>query len=96
MPTFYASQGYDTARLIGSALKAVGGDMTKTDAFRAALRKADFASVRGPFKFANNQHPIEDWFALTVEKGADGKPTLKTVGKIFEQHGDAYAAECKM
>ncbi|HWK47690.1 MAG TPA: ABC transporter substrate-binding protein [Stellaceae bacterium] len=96
MPTYYASQGYDTARLIGSALKAVGGDVDKADAFRAALRKADFASVRGPFKFANNQHPIQDWFALSVDKGADGKPTLKTVSKIFEQHGDAYAAECKM
>jgi branched-chain amino acid transport system substrate-binding protein len=95
-PTYYASQGYDTALLIGSALKAVGGDVGKADAFRTALRKADFQSVRGAFKFGTNQHPIEDWYALKVVKGADGKPELKTTGKIFEAHGDAYAAECKM
>ena len=95
-PTYYASQGYDTARLIGSALKAVGGDVDKADAFRAALRKADFPSVRGAFKFGVNQHPIEDWYALKVVKGEDGKPILRTMGKIFEAHGDAYAAECKM
>jgi branched-chain amino acid transport system substrate-binding protein len=96
VPTYYASQGYDTARLIGSALKAVGGDLGKEDAFRDALRKADFESVRGAFKFGKNQHPIEDWYALKVVKGEDGKPILKTTGKIFEAHGDAYAAECRM
>jgi len=95
-PTYYAAQGYDTARLIGSALKSVDGDVGKADAFRAALRKADFPSVRGAFKFGANQHPIEDWYALKVEKGADGKPALKTVGKIFEAHTDAYGGECKM
>ncbi|GGF36453.1 ABC transporter substrate-binding protein [Aliidongia dinghuensis] len=95
-PTYYAAQGYDTARLVASALRAVGGDLAKADAFRAALRQADFQSVRGAFKFGQNQHPIEDWYALKVVKGADGKPVLKTMGKIFEAHGDAYAAECKM
>ena len=95
-PTYYAAMGYDTARLIGSALKATGGDVGKEDAFRAALKKADFPSVRGPFKFGANQHPIEDWFELKVVKGEDGKPILKTVGTIYKDRGDAYAAECKM
>lgn len=95
-PTYYAAMGYDTARLIGSALKAVGGDVDKADAFRAALRKADFPSVRGSFRFGANQHPIEDWFALKVVKGADGKPILQTVGTIYKDRGDAYAAECKL
>ncbi|MCH4588702.1 ABC transporter substrate-binding protein, partial [Achromobacter xylosoxidans] len=50
-PTAYAAQAYDTANLIGSGLKAVGGDITgKADAFREALRRADFPSVRGKFK----------------------------------------------
>lgn len=95
-PTYYAAMGYDTARLIGSALKATGGDVDKADAFRTALRKADFPSVRGAFKFGANQHPIEDWFALKVVKGEDGKPILKTIGTIYKDRGDAYAAECKM
>ena len=48
LPSLYASQGYDAARLIAGSLKAVGGDLSQKDAFREALRKADFESVRGP------------------------------------------------
>lgn len=95
MPTLYASQGYDTARLIGSALKAVDGDLADMDAFKAALKKADFESVRGNFSFGNNQHPIQDLYIREViEK--DGGFTNKTVKKVFSNHIDAYAPECKM
>lgn len=96
MPTYYASQGYDTALAIGAALKATNGNIDDADAFRDAMRKADFESVRGKFKFGPNQHPIEDWYHLKVVKGDDGKPALKTVGKVFEDHGDAYSDQCKM
>ncbi len=96
LPTFYASQGYDTALAIGAGLKGVNGDLGNTDAFRTAMLKADFHSVRGAFKFGNNQHPIQDRYALRVEKGPDGKPLIKTVGKVMSDHGDAYAKECKL
>ena len=57
-PTLYASQGFDTANLILSALdQAPASDK---DAFRAALKAAKFSSVRGDFKFGNNNHPIQD------------------------------------
>ena len=94
--TYYASQGYDAALAYASALKATGGSLDDADAFREALRKADFESVRGKFAFGPNQHPVQNWYALKVEKGADGKPMLKTVGDVFKDHGDAYSAECKM
>ncbi|UZF90372.1 ABC transporter substrate-binding protein [Bosea sp. NBC_00550] len=95
VPTYYASQGYDTALAIASALKATSG---KTDvaALRTALAKADFQSVRGAFKFGKNQHPIQNWYALKVEKGADGTPILKTVDKVLSDHGDVYAKDCKL
>jgi len=96
MPTYYASQSYDTALAIAAALKATGGNMDDADAFRDAMRKADFESVRGKFKFGPNQHPIQDWYHLKVEKGEDGKPVIKTVGEVFKDHGDAYADQCKM
>jgi branched-chain amino acid transport system substrate-binding protein len=96
MPTYYASQGYDTALAIGAALKATNGSLDDADAFRNAMRKADFESVRGKFKFGPNQHPIEDWYALKVVKGDDGKPAIKTVGEVFKDHGDAYSDQCKM
>jgi len=97
MPDFYASQAYDAALLIGSALKAVGGDMSKADAFRAALKKADFASTRGKFRFGPNNHPIQDWYSRKVEKTADGKLENRTFGsKVLTDRGDAYSDECKM
>lgn len=94
MPTLYASQGYDTAKLIGSALKATGGD-SDIDALREAIRKADFASVRGNFSFGKNQHPVQDIYIREVVKKEDGF-TNKTVKKVFENHIDAYAEQCKM
>jgi branched-chain amino acid transport system substrate-binding protein len=96
VPTYYASQGYDAALAIGAALKATNGNIADADAFRDAMRKADFRSVRGAFKFGPNQHPIQNWYALKVEKGADGQPVLKTVGEVLKDHGDAYSAQCKM
>ncbi|GAC1421080.1 MAG: ABC transporter substrate-binding protein [Candidatus Velthaea sp.] len=95
-PTPYASQGYDTARLIGSALRAVDGDITRADAFRAALKRADFASVRGAFKFANNQHPIQDWYSAKVVKTREGKLEIRTVGKILRGLGDTYSSACAL
>ena len=93
MPTLYASQGYDTARLIASALKAVAGKIDDLAAVRAALKKADFPSVRGNFAFGKNQHPIQDW--LHPRGGADRNGfTNKTLKKVFTNHVDAYAAEC--
>src|SRR5262249_5675100 len=50
-PSFYAAQAYDAALLIDSAAKAVGGDLTKKNEVRNAMRKAGYASVRGPYRY---------------------------------------------
>ena len=64
LPSLYASQGFDTANLMISAMdKADIGDL---DAFRAALKEADFDSVRGDFAFASNNHPIQDIYVREV------------------------------
>lgn len=93
LPSLYASQGYDTANLILSALAKA--KVTDADAFRAALKAADFASVRGKFKFGPNNHPIQDIYVREVVK-EDGTLTNKIVGTAFKDHQDAYAAQCKM
>ncbi len=94
-PTYYASQGYDTALAIGAALKGTGGQV-EPQAFRTAMLKADFASVRGKFKFGPNQHPVQDWYAVEIVKGPDGKPFLKTKERIASDVGDVYAKDCKL
>ncbi len=93
-PTLYAAQGYDTALLLASALRQTGGK-AEPAALRPALKKADFASVRGNFAFGANQHPIQDIYIREVVR-SDGGFTNKTVKKVFTKHVDAYAAECKM
>lgn len=93
-PTPYAAHSYDTALLLASALKASGGKLD--DAFRAALRKADFVSIRGDFKFDTNQGPMLDWYELDVVKGPNGKWERKTVRKFLSHARSAYAEECTM
>ncbi len=94
-PTLFASQGYDTARLIGSALAAVHGDLSDRDGFRAALEKADFASVRGSFRFGPNHFPIQDFYVRKVVATEDGAVRNRLLGQVFSGHQDAYAGECR-
>ncbi len=94
-PSLYASQGYDAALLIDSAVAKVGGDLSDADAFREALRAADFASPRGAFRFGPNQHPIQDIYVREVVRDGEGV-TNRTLGKVFTDHADAYAADCSM
>jgi branched-chain amino acid transport system substrate-binding protein len=93
LPSLYASQGYDTANLIIAALGKA--KVTDADGFRAALKVADFPSVRGKFKFGPNNHPIQDIYVREVVK-EDGVITNKIIGTAFTDHQDAYAAQCKM
>jgi branched-chain amino acid transport system substrate-binding protein len=95
-PTMYAAQGYDTAIAIAAALKAVGGKVDNVEGFRQAMLKADFQTTRGAFKFGKNQHPVQDWYAMKVEKDASGAIVLKTREKLLTAYGDPYAADCKL
>lgn len=93
LPSLYASQGFDTGNLILAAIaKAHPSD---PDAFRDALRAADFDSTRGEFKFGPNHHPIQTIYAREVIQEGDVF-TNKIIGTALENHSDAYASECKM
>ncbi len=93
LPSLYASQGFDTANLLISALEKA--DPSDANAFREALRAADFDSVRGKFRFGPNHHPIQTIYARKVIKEGDVF-TNEVIGTALEDHSDAYAAECKM
>ncbi|WP_297774155.1 ABC transporter substrate-binding protein [uncultured Roseovarius sp.] len=93
LPSLYASQGFDTANLLISALDQA--QPSEPDAFRAALKSADFASTRGDFAFGPNHHPVQDIYVREVIKEGDVY-TNKIIGTALKNHSDAYAAECKM
>ena len=97
VPTLYASQGYDAAQLINAAVRDVKGKLEDQEAVLKALKAARFDSVRGPFKFNNNQMPVQNYYVRTV--GSDGKGGL--INKSFNEpilrdHGDAYAQNCAL
>jgi branched-chain amino acid transport system substrate-binding protein len=94
VPGTYAMQSYDAALLIDSAVKAVKGDLSNKEAVIAALKKADFTSPRGGFKFNSNGYPIQDFYLTKVAKRADGKFQTEIVEKVFENDADRYAKDC--
>jgi branched-chain amino acid transport system substrate-binding protein len=96
VPGNYAAQSYDAAMLLDSAVRAVGGKIADKAALRAALEKADFASLRGNFRFGVNHFPVEDFYLCKVVKRPDGKYATETVRKVLSNEIDAYAAECRM
>jgi branched-chain amino acid transport system substrate-binding protein len=95
-PSFYAAQAYDAANFINSGVVAVKGDLTDKGAIRAALEKADYASVRGPYRYGNNHFPIQDFYLQRVVKRPDGGFEVKTVATILKDHQDRYHDKCAM
>jgi branched-chain amino acid transport system substrate-binding protein len=95
-PSFYGAQSYDAANLVNSAVVAVNGDLDKKEAMRAEMRKANYASVRGPYKYGNNHFPIQNFYLQDVVKDAQGNLTLKTVATIVKDSQDMFHEKCPM
>jgi branched-chain amino acid transport system substrate-binding protein len=95
-PTFYGAQSYDAGGFINSAIVAVKGDLSKKDEMRAEMRKANYASVRGPYKYGNNHFPIQNFYLQDVVKDAEGNLTLKTVATIVKDSQDKHHQKCPM
>ena len=93
IPSMYASQGFDTANLLISALDKASVD--DADAFREALRAADFESTRGSFRFNTNHHPIQNYYVREAVE-IDGQLINQIVAIALEDHADVYAQECEM
>jgi branched-chain amino acid transport system substrate-binding protein len=94
-PATYAAQQYDAIMLIDSAVRLVKGDLSNKDALRAAFKKAEFASLRGPFQFNNNHMPIQNVYIQKVEKREDGERYLNRIDTVANIR-DPYSADCPM
>jgi len=95
-PASFAAGGYDAINLIDSAVRAVNGKIEDKGAVRAALRKAEFQSVRGNFKFNNNHYPIQDLYIMEVKKDAQGNPQNVLKAVAAKDWQDPYHQECSM
>jgi branched-chain amino acid transport system substrate-binding protein len=95
-PSIYAAQAYDVIRMLDAAVREVKGKVADKEAVRAALKKADFKSVRGQFKFGHNQYPIQDYYLRVVSKDPSGEISNRTLNKAVAGYADPYAAQCAM
>jgi branched-chain amino acid transport system substrate-binding protein len=95
-PSFYGAQTYDAVGLIDSAVTAVKGDLTNKEGMRKEMEKADFKSVRGPFKYGNNHIPIQNFYLVDAAKNADGSYALHTVTTIVKNDQDKFHDKCPM
>lgn len=96
VPASYAAHAYDSAMLLDSAVKRVSGQLANKPAVRAAIKAADFRSVRGNFGFGANHFPVQDFWLARVGRRADGKFQTEHVRKVFDNVTDPFAAECRM
>jgi branched-chain amino acid transport system substrate-binding protein len=98
IPVFYGAQSYDGIMLIDSAVRAVKGDLANKKGMIAAMRKANFPSVRGKFVYNTNHFPIQNFYLLKAVAGATpgGDPVLEIQKPVFTNHKDAYYQECPM
>ena len=96
IPSQYAAQSYDAAQLLDSAIAKVKGNLSDKKAFLAALKAADFKSVRGSFRFNNNNFPIQDMYVFEVATDPKGRYSLKTIATPLKNHEDAYHTQCPL
>lgn len=94
-PSMYAAQSYDAASLLDSALRKVKGDLSNKDAFIAALREADFQSVRGPFKFDSNHFPDAAFYRVDVVD-ENGEAVLRASTPVKIATRANFHEQCEM
>jgi branched-chain amino acid transport system substrate-binding protein len=95
-PSFYAAGAYDLIPYLKAAIEKVGGDLTKTNELRQALREAKFDSVRGAFTMGPNHFPVNPYYTATTGVDAQGNWFSKRTGVAAEALADPFRAECKM
>lgn len=94
--TSWSAQGYDAALLLDSALKATQGRTSDPDALRGALRRAEFFSVRGGFRFNTNHQPVVNVYLRKVSRDAKGRLTQELRGPVLKDWRDSRGSLCPM
>ena len=95
-PSYYGAQSYDAIMLIASAAEALKGDLSSKDKVRAEMKKANFKSLRGDFKYNTNQFPIQNFYIQETVKDPAGMMTVKTIATAVTASKDPYFEKCAM
>jgi ABC-type branched-chain amino acid transport systems, periplasmic component len=84
-PSYYGAQSYDAIMLIASAAEALKGDLSNKDKVRAEMKKANFKSLRGDFKYNTNNFPIQNFYIQEAVKDPQGMMTVKTIATAVKE-----------
>ena len=98
LPSFYGAQSYDGIMLIDSAVRAVKGNLADKKGMIAAMRKANFNSVRGKYTYGHNHFPIQNFYLLKAVAGPTpgSDPVMEIQKTVFNNYKDSYGKDCKM
>jgi branched-chain amino acid transport system substrate-binding protein len=96
LPADFAAQAYDAIMLIDSAVRKVGGKVDDKAKLIAAIKQADFQSVRGNFRFNSNHFPIQNFLLREGTRDTDGNYVTATRAVAIGDATDPYVAQCKM
>lgn len=94
--TGWVAHGYDTALMLDAALRATGGRAGDRDAVRNALRRAEFPSVRGGFRFDSNHFPSVNVYLRRTTRDAKGRPTEELRSTLIKDWHSRDSGLCPM
>lgn len=95
-PTQFSEQGYTTAMVIDSAVKAIGGKIEDKPAFRKAMLNVKLEMPRGPFRINVDGSPVENIYLRKVGKNAKGEYANLIQRPIGMSVEVANAKDCKL
>ncbi|MBI3446279.1 MAG: ABC transporter substrate-binding protein [Magnetospirillum sp.] len=94
--TGWVAQGYDAAQLLEAAMRTTGGRTGDRDAVRHGLRRAEFPSVRGPFRFDTNHYPSVNVYLRRVLRDAKGRLNEELRATLIKEWHSRDIAACPM
>lgn len=97
LPSLYAAVGYDAGNLLNVAIGKLNGNTSDKAAFASAVKAAgsEFKSVRGSFRFNNNNMPVQDYHVYQVVKSGSGV-AMAQVATPVKAHPDPYHPQCPL
>ena len=91
-----AAAGYDAAMLLDAAIRAVDRKVNDVEALRAALKRVDFPSTRGSFRFDNDQFPVVNFLVRQVTADSRGRLINEQRGVLMREVHDSLAHDCPL
>lgn len=99
LPSYYSVGMYTGARWIDGAIQAVGGDLSDSEAFLAAIREVQFDDTpMGPVALDEYDNPVQNVYIRQVEEREDGRmwnvpiETFDSVSQFWNYDVDDFLA----